>query len=146
MKVTNLLKALLLAALFSMLLTGCTNKIELHENDQSAQKVALENYLPKDTVLTMTLNLTDESQKQDFAKIASKFPQETAGKFLEGLLEELQMEFDKLETNLQDDLWPAFGDSPRILLAMSNSEDEDPDIYLAATLADRSKLEETINK
>ncbi|MFC1599850.1 DUF3352 domain-containing protein [Patescibacteria group bacterium] len=152
MKISNLLKALSLAAVLTVLLTGCTSKIELHENDQSPEGVALENYLPIDTVLAMTLNLTDEGQKKDMAAIAEKFPQETAGKVIEGIIEELQMEFDALETNIQEDFAPAFGDSPRMMLAMSGTFDtpeepqEDPDIYLASTLADRKKLEGIFDK
>jgi len=135
MKVSYLLKALLLAAVFSMLLTGCSNKIDLKDTDKSPEGVALENYIPSDTVLSMTINLTDEGQKKDLEAITSKFPQEKASEIIEGIIEELEIE---------EDFWPAFGDSPRFLFAMSNAEDEesiDPDIYLAATLEDRKKFE-----
>ncbi len=138
MKVSNLLKALLLAAIFSMLLTGCTSKLELHDSEKSQQGVELENFLPADTVLAFSVNLNSESQKEDFKALMTKFPQETTTKFVEGFLEELQMEFDLL---------PAFGENARIILGISidpeNTED-DPNMYLAATLEDPAKLTELL--
>lgn len=136
MKVSNLIKALLLAAIFSIFLTGCTSKLELHDSEKSQQGVELENYLPTDTVLSFSINMNDEGQKNDFNTLIANFPQENSTKFIEGLFEELEME--------TEDLFPMFGDSARAIIAMSiNSEnqDDDPNIYLAATIEDQTKLE-----
>lgn len=149
MKISNLLKALLLAAIFSMLLTGCTSKITLHDSEKSQQEVELENYLPKDTVLTLSVNLNSQGQKEDFNALMAKFPQETTTKFVEGFVEELQLEFDALETNLEEDILPAFGENTRIILGMAidpENTDGDPNMYLAATLEDPTKLTELLEK
>lgn len=150
MKVSKFLKALLLATLFGMLLTGCTSKVQLHDSDKSAEGVELENYLPKNAMLAVSINLQDEGQRNDLKAIVEKFPQEKANEIIEGILDEIQMEFDDLETNIKEDLGPIFGDSPRIMLAMSGSfaleTEENPDVYLLSTIADPGKLEALLDK
>jgi hypothetical protein len=153
MRIKFFLKSLFIVGLlaaFIFSLTGC-NKYELDESKLSDQGVALENYIPKDAMIMMTLNNKNELQKQKLDKLGSYFPQESVKKMYEGILEEAQMELDKTGINFEEDVKPIFGENYRVLMAMGGNpenlrEDEMPEMYIAATVQDTEKMQALINK
>lgn len=155
MKITNLFKALTLAAVFTLpvlMFIGCgPAKVSLHETDLSKQGVALENYLPEDTLMYMSANLADSDQKNKFQNLLAKFPQEEMGPFFDGILEEISAALSGSGIEFKDDLAPAFGDDFKVIFSMAGplgpeNPEDDPTMYIAFTLNDTDILMQTIDK
>ncbi len=153
MRIKFFLKSLFIVGLLVALvitLAGC-NKYELDDSKLSSQGVALENYIPKDAMIMMTLNKKNELQKQKLEKLGSYFPEETVSRIYDGILEEAQMELDKIGIKYEEDIKPIFGENYRVLMAMGGNpenlkEDEMPEIYIAAIVNDTEKMQSLIDK
>ncbi|MFC1810507.1 DUF3352 domain-containing protein [Patescibacteria group bacterium] len=156
MRLTKTFKSLFLVGLLIVslaILTGCDDKTQLHESDLSQEGVALENYLPKDALFAITLNLNDEDQAEKLAKLGDKFPEETRKKIFEGILEELNKELERIDATLDEDLLPILGENPRVLLGMGSNfpdleenPDEMPEMYVALTVDDPQAMIELNDK
>ncbi len=156
MRIKSFLKSLFVVGLlgvFTLSLTACNSKFELDQSKLSPQGIALENYLPGDAMIVMTINKQDPAQKEKLDKLGQLFPEETVKKLYEDIVKNLQLELDQVELNFEEDILGAFGDNNRILFAMNgNLETTDenkkptPEFYVASTFQDSEKMQTLIDK
>lgn len=136
----------------SVILTGCAQppqKAEMHESEISPEGVILEDFLPEDTMMVMTINTQDEDQKDKIQTLFSYFPQEDSQKLFEQFTKELNEGLKEANLNYEEDIKPLIGDSHRLLFGMAGeleNEDKDPDMYVALTVQDPQKTEELMQK
>lgn len=155
MRIKTFLKSLFVVGLlsvFTLTLTGC-NKYELPQSKLSPQGVGLENYLPKDVMMVMTINKQDPIQKEKLDQLGALFPEETVKKIYENFVKEVQLELDQVELSFEEDILAAFGENNRILFAMNGDfeqgeEDKkpNPELYIASTFQDAEKMQALIDK
>jgi len=70
MRMLNFAKSLAVASLFTVftfMATGCFGpaKVNLSNNEKSAQGVAIENYLPQDTIMMGSISTQDKNQREN---------------------------------------------------------------------------------
>jgi hypothetical protein len=142
-----------LLAVFALTLTACNSKFELDQSKLSPQGIALENYLPGDAMIVMTINKQDTAQKEKLDKLGTLFPEETVKNIYEDIVKNLQLELDQVELNFEEDILGAFGENNRILFAMNGNfekTDEDkepvPEFFIASTFQDSEKIQTLIDK
>ncbi|MBA4336417.1 hypothetical protein C0416_01405 [bacterium] len=152
MRMFNFTKSLFLASLFvvfTFVLTGCFGpaKAELSKNEKSNDGVALENYLPEDTLMMISLSTQDDDQRASFQNLMSYFPQEDMKTLWESMMKDLTLELEGSGMTYEEDIAPIFGDSYRFTFGLAGEmSDEDPDMYIALTLADKEKATAFIEK
>lgn len=145
-------KALIIASLFvvsTLMLTGCwgPSKAALNDTEKSAEGIALEDYLPKDTLVMVSVSTQDKEQKEAFDKLFSYFPQEDLDKLWENMIEELTLELEETGMTYEEDIAPIFSDNFRFTFGMAGDmTQDDPDMYIALTLADKEKAKSLIEK
>jgi len=154
MKSNSFLKSLFIVGLLIVsitVLTGCDKKAQLHDSELSSEGVALENYLPIDAMIAFTINKQDPNQQQKLSELGELFPEETVQLMYESIMEEIQLELDQKNLSFDNDIAPAFGENHRMLMAMGSDveslkEEDMPEVYLAATLEDKAKMAELVDK
>jgi len=152
MRMFNFTKSLFIASMFvvfAFVLTGCFGpaKAELSKTEKSNDGVALENYLPEDTIMMISLSTQDEKQRASFQNLMSYFPQEDMKTLWESMMTDLNLELKEKGMTYEEDIAPIFGDSYRFTFGLSGDmSKEDPDMYIALTLTDKKKAEALIEK
>lgn len=138
-----------LFAVFAFALTGCGGpaKVELSDAEKSPEGVALEDYLPQDTLMMMTVTTQDESQRESFNTLMSYFPQEDMDALWESFMLEMALELEESGLDYEEDIAPIFSDSYRFTFGMAGElEQDEPDMYIAFTVADTEKAKALIEK
>ncbi|MCD6109498.1 DUF3352 domain-containing protein, partial [bacterium] len=152
MRMLNFAKSLAVASLFTVftfMATGCFGpaKVNLSNNEKSAQGVAIENYLPQDTIMMGSISTQDKNQRENLQKLLGYFPKEEAKTLWESLTKELGPKLKEANITYEDDLAPLFDDNFRITLGLKEDKQT---TYIAFTLADTKKanalIEKTLNK
>lgn len=152
MRMLSFTKSLIMASLFvvfAFALTGCGGpaKVVLSDNEKSPEGVALEDYLPEDTLIMVSISTQDKGQRESFQNLMSYFPQEDTDALWEGMMEELTLGLEEAGLTYEDDIAPIFSDSYRFTFGMAGDlEKDDPDMYIAITLADTDKAKSLLQK
>jgi len=152
MRMFNFTKSLFLASMFvvfTFVLTGCFGpaKAELSKNEKSKDGVALESYLPENTLMMISLSTQDETQRTSFQNLMNYFPQEDMKTFWENTMKDLTLELEKTGMTYENDIAPIFGDSYRLTFGLAGEiSKETPDMYIALTLTDKAKAATFIEK
>ena len=152
MKFSSFLKTFSLTVLFilaAFVLTGCgPDKAPADATEMSAQGVVLEDYLPSDTLMSVSLNTFDDTQRAKLDQLKSLFPQEDFNNLYQSLTEELSMQLESSGITYENDIQPVLGDKFRFLFGMAGqiNTDTEPNVYFALTVTDTAKANDLLNK
>lgn len=152
MKTFRFTKSLITAGIFvifAFMLSGCgeTAKVELQSTQKSVQGVVLEDYLPEDTLMMMTISTQDSEQREQFEQLMSYFPQEDIDQLWQQAILEFSMELEEAGLAYEEDIAPIFSEQYRITFGLAGDMKRDnPDIYIAFTVADSQKTQALLDK
>ena len=148
-------------AVFLLSLTGCgESKFELSPEQKSPQGVSLEDALPADTVISVSINTQNKEQREKFENLKSYFPNEDYDKLIKSALDDLNMELTDIGLSYENDIAPLFSEkfkgvfgitgefpkTPKLKKGEKASvKAKSPDMIIAFTVADPKKAEEIIN-
>jgi len=145
MRNLSYLKRLITISLFIVLtftFTGCgaPDKAELSTSSKSKSGIALEDFLPQDTLMSFSINTQNQSQRENFFKFLSYFPKEDISKLMEQGITEINNELADSGLSYKEDFQPIISNNFIAIIGLSgNLDQDDPDIYLAFTIADLEK-------
>lgn len=141
---TKSLATAVMFVIFAFTLGGCGQpaKVELANTQQSPQGVVLEDYLPEDTLIMVTISTQDADQRKQFKQLMSYFPQKDINSLWQQAILELSMELEEAGLTYEEDIAPIFSEQYRATLGLAGEMDQDdPDIYVAFTVADSEKTQ-----
>lgn len=151
MRNLSYLKRLIAVSLFVVLtftLTGCGDpeKAEISENSKSKTGIALEDFLPQDTLMFFSINTQDQGQRENFFKLLSYFPQEDLEKLMEEGIKNMNKELADAGLSYEENFEPIVSDNFMALIGLAGDLAQDePDIYAAFTIADIEKANAIID-
>lgn len=142
MKFSHIAKFVVFLSILVFFSSGCApEKAEIHESEKSVEGVVLENFLPEDTIITYSFNTQNNSQRENLDELLQHFPENN----LESLFE---LANESTPTGIEfEELKSVFSDKFRVLVGMRGpAEKNDPEIYIATTIADTKKALELVDK
>ena len=152
MKMFRFTKPLLAASIFvvfAFTLGGCGNpeKVEMESTQKSEQDIVLEDYLPEDTLMMMTISTQNAEQQEHLNKLISYFPQEDIDQLWQQAILEFSMALQEAGLTYEEDIAPIFSKHYRVTFGMvGDMKQDNPDIYIAFTVADSEKTQDLLDK
>ena len=152
MNMFRFIKSLMLASLFAVFvfaLTGCGGpaKVALTDSEKSPEGVSIEDYLPQDTLMMISISTQDKDQREAFQTIINYFPEEDMQNAWKSMVKEFGPKLEKTGISYENDIAPIFGNSYRFTFGMTGDiKKDDPDMYIALTLADSEKAKSLLEK
>ncbi|MBU1446325.1 DUF3352 domain-containing protein [Patescibacteria group bacterium] len=145
MRNSSYFKRFIAVGLFFVLiftLTGCgsPDKAEVAASSKSKTGIALEDFLPQDTLMFFSINTQDKTQRENFLRLLSYFPQEDITKLMEEGFSEMNKELAQTGLSYEEDFKPIISDNFMAIMGLAGDLNQDePDIYVAFTIADIEK-------
>jgi len=152
MRMLNFAKLFTMASLFAVsmfIFSGCFSptNIDITNKQQSRQGLAIENYLPKDTLAMITFSTQDKNQREALENIISYFPKNDASNLLETLTAEITPKLKQANINWKEDLAPIFNDNFKVIVGISKNPNKQTfNTYIAFTLANVEKTSALLDK
>ena len=170
MRFSKFLFTLITLSIFSVSLltfTGCgPEKYQLPEAEKSPQGVSLEDFIPEDAMMALSINTLDKTQREKFENLKSYFPSKDYDNLIKSALDDMNMKLSDMGLSYEKDIAPIFSNEFKGIISMSGNfpvpsklkktgtkgtKDPkeavvQPDVIFAFTVADTKKAEELLTK
>lgn len=130
---------------FVLVVAGCQS-IDGKSGLVSKEGVKAESLMPKNSFVVMKLGTDDLQQIENLKKLSENFPIEGMDIAMEEMINELRDNLSEEGLSLEEDLYPAIGENPQMMMSMVLAENssDDPDMLAVLVLGDADKVEKFI--